>query len=515
MWNMLKRTILVLLTSILSLNGFSQKKAIDVQQINLENYPEIKGKLWVRDPDGIKTESVRFFEDDRVVPVSFGGFERPDSIQQNKAVLFLILNTPDQNEMKWYQGVVKETIKQALKQGDKYAIATFSCKENDRFVFPQRLNFTDNDKILSRQLDSVKFLPRSRLYKGKSQVYLAINEALLMLEEQNFDVPTSIVVLSNDKNMQPVEFQGENPVQRSKKLDIPVYGIMHSNAAPSFDIEDLCRQTYGIYFKDPKNEITKVSSQLTEYLNGMNARSSGIYYPFTYKTTFEKDGLSHSVKIDSKEDQTVFAFDAPKKSLMEWANDNIALSISIVVLFLAVIIIIVVLYRKNKRRALELEQHKMEQIAEMERHQQAAEQKLSAQEAELNEIRERERLERQEEEERKRKEQQEKEDAVQFQKMLNKGNLPWFEFKVVDQSGRYEIASPRLTVGRDNSSDWVIPHPTVSRKHFELTFKDYVYRIRDLGSSNGLIVNGYPVKETELKHGDVIQAGELILTFHI
>jgi pSer/pThr/pTyr-binding forkhead associated (FHA) protein len=99
--------------------------------------------------------------------------------------------------------------------------------------------------------------------------------------------------------------------------------------------------------------------------------------------------------------------------------------------------------------------------------------------------------------------------------MLERGNLPWFEFKVGDNAGSYQIASPRLTVGRDASSDWVIPHPTVSRKHFELLFKDYVYSIVDLNSSNGLKVNGEKVKKIELRHGDIIHAGDLILTFHI
>lgn len=515
MQKLIFRTLYALLFCLLTANSFSQKKAIDVQQLNIEKYPEVKGKLWVRDPDGIKTDGIRFFEDDRIVPVNFGGFERPDSIGPNKAVLFLILNTPDQNEMKWYQNLVRETVNKTLKKGDQFAVATFSCKENDRFIFPQRLNFTDDEKLIGGQLDSINFQPRSKLYKGKSQIYLAINEALFMLEEQNMALPTSIFVLSNDKNLQPVEFQGENPVQRSKKLDIPVYGIMFATPSSSFEIEDLCKQTYGIYFSDPSNSLTEVSSRMTEYLNGMNARSAGIFYPFTYSSTFEKDGLSHTVKIDSKDDQTVFAFDSPKKTLIELAKENIILTITILVVLIALIVILIVKVKKNRKKAFELEQQKIEQFADMERHQQDAEQKISAQEVELKNIREREILEKEEEEIKKHKEEQEKVDALQFQKMLERGNLPWFEYKVADQSGSYQIASPRLTVGRDNSSDWVIPHPTVSRNHFELSFKDYVYKIKDLNSSNGLMVNGYAIKESELKHGDVIQAGELILTFHI
>ena len=62
-----------LLSSNLS---FSQKKQLDVRAIETSNYPEVKGKLWVRDPEGIKTDEVQFYEDDRPVKVNFESFQK-------------------------------------------------------------------------------------------------------------------------------------------------------------------------------------------------------------------------------------------------------------------------------------------------------------------------------------------------------------------------------------------------------------------------------------------------------
>jgi len=185
------------------------------------------------------------------------------------------------------------------------------------------------------------------------------------------------------------------------------------------------------------------------------------------------------------------------------------------VCFLGLIVFVIVYVKKNNRKKRELEAQQQEHLNELERIQAESDRKLKAQESEIQGIRDKASRDQADQEQQKRKAEQEAEDQVQFQKMLERGNLPWFEYKVGQDSGSYQIASPRLTVGRDNSSDWVVPHPTVSRKHFELTFKDHVYSIKDLNSSNGLMVNGQSVTSCELRHGDVIQAGELLLTFHI
>jgi pSer/pThr/pTyr-binding forkhead associated (FHA) protein len=60
-----------------------------------------------------------------------------------------------------------------------------------------------------------------------------------------------------------------------------------------------------------------------------------------------------------------------------------------------------------------------------------------------------------------------------------------------------------LTVGRRESCDICLRFPNVSGLHCELAFKDSGYwEIRDLGSTNGLKVNGQRVLKRPLRPGD-------------
>ncbi len=82
-----------------------------------------------------------------------------------------------------------------------------------------------------------------------------------------------------------------------------------------------------------------------------------------------------------------------------------------------------------------------------------------------------------------------------------------------DQGQRYELAEPRIPIGRTNDNVLQLHDTEVSRKHAELVRSGDVFLIRDLNSSNGTFVNGKPVKERQLSTGDQIQLGRTLLLF--
>jgi anti-anti-sigma factor len=72
-------------------------------------------------------------------------------------------------------------------------------------------------------------------------------------------------------------------------------------------------------------------------------------------------------------------------------------------------------------------------------------------------------------------------------------------------------ASRRLVIGRLASSDIPLRDPTVSREHAELQSNgNGRWTIRDLGSRNGIAVNGRVTPAAELADGDRIDIGPLI-----
>ena len=64
------------------------------------------------------------------------------------------------------------------------------------------------------------------------------------------------------------------------------------------------------------------------------------------------------------------------------------------------------------------------------------------------------------------------------------------------------LLGPSLVVGRRESSDIVLRFPNVSGRHCELVIVDGYWMVKDLGSSNGIKVNGVRVSEQRLEPGD-------------
>lgn len=59
-----------------------------------------------------------------------------------------------------------------------------------------------------------------------------------------------------------------------------------------------------------------------------------------------------------------------------------------------------------------------------------------------------------------------------------------------------------LSIGRRESCDICLDFPNISGKHCELSFRNGYWYIRDLGSTNGIKVNGARVIQRPLRPGD-------------
>ncbi len=61
-----------------------------------------------------------------------------------------------------------------------------------------------------------------------------------------------------------------------------------------------------------------------------------------------------------------------------------------------------------------------------------------------------------------------------------------------------------LTIGRRQSSDIRLDFPNISSNHAELSYRNGVWYLRDLNSTNGVKVNGVRTQRRPLRPGDEI-----------
>jgi FHA domain len=70
-----------------------------------------------------------------------------------------------------------------------------------------------------------------------------------------------------------------------------------------------------------------------------------------------------------------------------------------------------------------------------------------------------------------------------------------------------DLANTPLTIGRHPDANLCLPHYMVSRFHCQLAETSGAITMRDLGSRNGILVNGEPALEATLHPGDTLTIG--------
>jgi adenylate cyclase len=77
------------------------------------------------------------------------------------------------------------------------------------------------------------------------------------------------------------------------------------------------------------------------------------------------------------------------------------------------------------------------------------------------------------------------------------------------------VASTGVTIGRKENCDIVLLSPDVSRLHAQIRVERGCWLLRDLGSSNGTLVDGVRITEHQLRDGDKIRIGGFEIQCHL
>jgi Protein of unknown function (DUF3662)/FHA domain len=85
---------------------------------------------------------------------------------------------------------------------------------------------------------------------------------------------------------------------------------------------------------------------------------------------------------------------------------------------------------------------------------------------------------------------------------------------------RHPLQPPGLVVGRGSEADLRINDPGVSRRHVEFTVEESAggavsIVVQDLGSTNGMLVDGHRITSTALQDGSQVKIGRTTMTVRV
>ena len=76
-----------------------------------------------------------------------------------------------------------------------------------------------------------------------------------------------------------------------------------------------------------------------------------------------------------------------------------------------------------------------------------------------------------------------------------------------------EVADDKITIGRGSDNTILVDNSSVSSYHCEVYKEGQVYRVKDLGSTNGTRVNNKGITEYKLRPKDILQVGSAEFMF--
>lgn len=78
----------------------------------------------------------------------------------------------------------------------------------------------------------------------------------------------------------------------------------------------------------------------------------------------------------------------------------------------------------------------------------------------------------------------------------------------------FALSAAETVIGRSNQANICIESDLLSRRHIDIKKAGAEFRLSDLGSANGVYLNGVKIHSARLHEGDTIQIGDVVLLFH-
>lgn len=493
----------------------AQSFKISEDEFKFKEFPRVEFKFWTRSVTDIEKNKFILKENDiHINEVLLQPVSDINQKQESKnKILFILIENhylaKGIIERTFFKNILAKGIQGCINQGDKVFVGTFDWFRDNKYVFLQSGVPTDNENTIINQIKSISAPPALKNQQVGSDIYFALDETLGFLSKLKDTLPRNILLLSDDYPNIASQKTVDEVRNSSIKSDIPIYAIGYNIGAERYSQitkNEICLLTNGAYFSSSVNDQNACADKVGEFINSMNNNSLGKMYSATFISKQKKTGqqVKIGIGLNDKNLETVsvkYPF-----NLFDWIKENVILSICVLAGLIALVVLIFILIKRRKKQKIlniiseqekELQlRHTEEEIERLKLQQLGSDEKLKDQKLQFEDEARLERLKK---------------------LMKAKGVTPRVTYDYNGQKGQFFIDSPKYTFGRDEKSNsFHISVNSVSRNHAEIDFNENgQFTIKDLNSTNGVIVNGNKVATAVLKHADIIKLGDVTLKIHL
>ena len=518
---------------LLDINAQIQVKG----QVDKSSFPSIEFVLNDRNPEVSVINDFQFFEnfngdETEIDSLTFVLIEDTvDYSAENKCVLIMIeaLYHKDRYEqVNTFFQAVENSIDEVVNNGDKVKIVAFSLtNRSSKLLEDVTSRFTDDIDEIKSELDLYKVQYSEFNKKPVSNITSALEKGIDLLVDQDNALPKSILLLSEERKNTYDQLTANDITELAKSKNIVINTVKYNRekyiqhamptlAKETYGISKILSLSSGLLKKANSQKVEETENIIIDILDDCIKRASGNKYLVNISVSnVIKDGVSREIQIkqiDSKH-KCSFSYNAPGNWIIAQFQKNLILAIGISLLLLLLLVYLVYWFvSRNKKNRILLEQDKRrkrktdkEQEAEILKQKEALlimknkeEQRINSEQLAKQNIL---------------KAEDEKELILQMKRL---GAFPILKYTDSSNTDQFEINKPLISVGRDVKTNIItIPNSNISRNHFSITFSNNIYSVVDNNSLNGMIINGFKLKNAELKNGDIIEIADVTFTFYL
>ena len=399
-------------------------------------------------------------------------------------------------------------------------------KEGEKVYEPLLESFT-NDSERIRDAIYTEAGKVSSYSSSSSDIIWALDIALDDINNSSKEEgPKAIVLCSEGKNNMDSGFDISAIVNKARKKRVLIYVVNIEGGEVGTTLsEKLSSETYGLYLTSEGSFETKEKREkagndnflfsenetIKLWITDLPKRWVGITYRVTYVSSYKRINQVKPLTVTLGEETFVGSIKVPGVTMGLWIKNHWILFIIILVVTLAVCgvgLFFLIRYlrdvaadKKEEREKREFEHQRLKSEQETMRR------KL--------EIAENEHRKEQEKELAQKKQAERNERLTSINALMSSKNIR-ARVLIITMSDSSEalVTVAETTIGTAEDNMIVISDPTVSRHHAVLYFDGERFGIRDLRSTNGIVMNGFKVEDLTLRNGDSVSLGNTTIKIY-